>query len=95
MNPRYLLPQRLAQLDLPAKFFVVTVDREPIYYGAFMSLYFSRTYDGVVILWPPMDEDGRTIRIQLGYPGPDFFAGKDPRADSRILASLKRAGKLK
>ena len=87
--------ERLAELDLPGRFFVVTVDRDPVYFGAFMALYFSRTYAGPVILWPPMDEGGRKIRIQLGYPGPDFFAGEDPRAESRIVASLKEAGKLR
>ena len=87
--------RRLEPLDLPGRVFVVTVDREPIYHGAFMALYFSRTHAGPVILWPPMDEGRRIIRIQLGYPGPDFFAGEDPRAESRIVASLKEAGKLR
>ena len=86
---------RLAQLDLPGKPFVVSVDRQPIYHGAFMAAYMSRSYDGVVILWPSMEGKGRTIRIQLGYPGPDFFVGEDPRSDSRIMDSIRQAGKLK
>ena len=82
-------------LELPGRPFVVTVDRNPIYAGAFMAAYFSRTYDGVVILWPPMDGSIDTITIQLGYPGEDFFSGEDPRSDARILESLRQAGKLR
>ena len=87
--------ERLSQLKLPGKLFIVTVDRQPVYHGAFIAAYMSRSYDGVVILWPSMDGDGRTIRIQLGYPGPDFFAGEDPRSDPRIMESINQAGKLK
>ena len=35
------------------------------------------------------------LRIQLGYPGPDFFKGTDPRGDPRIHDALKAGGKLK
>lgn len=85
----------LDALELPGRPFFVTIDRTPIYAGAFMAAYFSRTYDGVVILWPPMDGDGDALRIQLGYPGEDFFTGEDPRSDRRILDSLREAGKLR
>ncbi len=85
----------LDALELPGRPFVVTVGRTPIYAGAFMAAYFSRIYDGVVILWPPMDGSSDTITIQLGYPGEDFFSGVDPRSDIRILDSLRRAGKLR
>ena len=85
----------LDALELPGRPFVVTVGRTPIYAGAFMAAFFSRSYDGVVILWPPMDGSIDTITIQLGYPGADFFNGEDPRSDARIIESLRQAGKLR
>jgi sulfur carrier protein ThiS len=85
----------LDALELPGRPFVVAVDRTPIYAGAFMAAYFSRSYDGVVILWPPMEGGEDTIMIQLGYPGADFFVGEDPRSDARILDALRQAGKLR
>ena len=86
--------ERLARLGLPGKLFVVAVGREPVYAGEFMAAWMSRTSQAVVILWPPMNSDRHTIQIQLGYPGPDFFIGEDPRSDSRILESLKQASLL-
>ena len=85
----------LDALELPGRPFVVAVDRTPIYAGAFMAAYFSRSYDGVVILWPPMEGGEDMITIQLGYPGADFFVGEDPRSDARILDALRQAGKLR
>lgn len=86
--------RRLENMDLPGQVFVLTVGGEPLYGGAFMAAYFSRTYDGVVILWPPMGGDGTRLHLQLGYPGPDDFAGADPRDDPRLTEALRRAGKL-
>lgn len=86
--------ERLARLGLPGKLFVVAVGREPVYAGEFMAAWMSRTSQAVVILWPPMNSDRHTIQIQLGYPGPDFFIGEDPRSDSRILESLEQASLL-
>jgi len=86
--------ERLARLGLPGKLFVVAVGREPVYAGEFMAAWMSRTSQAVVILWPPMNSDRHTVQIQLGYPGPDFFIGEDPRSDSRILESLEQASLL-
>ena len=36
-----------------------------------------------------------TIKLDLGYPSPDFFKARDLRNDSRILEVLKKVGKLK
>jgi pimeloyl-ACP methyl ester carboxylesterase len=74
--------------------FVVSVGRDRIYAGAFWTPLSSLSFDGVVIL-QPSDPDQRVIRITLGYPGPQFFTGQDPRSDERILRSVKAAGKLK
>ena len=88
--------ERLERFDLPGKPFIVAVDRQPIYQGTFMAAWFSRTDDGVVILWPPLGGGlaRGLLRIQLGYPGPDFFSGNDPRADARIMRTLERDEKL-
>lgn len=86
---------RLTQLELPGRPFVATVDGRPLYHGGFMAAYMSRSYDGVVILWPSMLGEERQLQIQLGYPGSDFFAGEDPRADAVIMEALSRDGKLK
>jgi hypothetical protein len=86
--------ERWDGLELPGNSFVVVVGVEPIYTGAFMAAYFSRSYDGVVILWPPMEGNPNTIKIQLGYPWDDFFTGEDPRADPKIMEALRQAGKL-
>ena len=85
---------RIQQMNLSGKAFVVCVDHQPIYSGAFMSAYFSRTYDGVVIMCPLVNNNGKTIIIGLGYPGKEFFRGEDPRSDPRILGCLEQCNKL-
>jgi len=74
--------------------FVVCVGEQPVYAGAFWTPLSSLSFDGVVIM-QPFDTDGTTIRIVLGYPGPDAFMGRDPRADERVMKALQAAGKLK
>jgi hypothetical protein len=85
---------RLSNIDLAGRPFVITINDQVIYAGEFMAAFMSRSSDRVVILWPPMENDS-IMKIQLGYPGPDFFAGEDPRDDPRIQAALSKAGKLK
>jgi hypothetical protein len=91
---------RLAELEVPVsgRAFVVCVGRQPVYTAAFFTPISSVSFDGVVIM-KPLDAKataaGRhTVQLQLGYPGPDFFSGKDPRADPEIIESLRQAGKL-
>lgn len=74
--------------------FVVCVGEQPIYAGAFWTPLSSLSFDGVVIM-QPFETDGTTIRIVLGYPGPDAYIGRDPRADERVMKALQAAGKLK
>lgn len=84
--------ERLTPLELAGKPFVVCVDQEPIYSGEFMALFMSRSSGRVVILWPPMDIGQSVMKIQLGYPGPDFYTGEDPRSDARISNALEHSG---
>jgi len=73
--------------------FVLCVGNKPIYAGAFWTPLSSLSFDGVVIM-QPFGEDGHHLRIELGYPGPDFFLGEDPRADPRIMKALESTAKL-
>ena len=81
---------RLSMGGLP---FVICAGGEPIYGGALWTSYSSATYDGIVIDVYPA-KFGQPLPIRLGYPSPDWFKGEDLRFDSRILQSLKEAGKL-
>jgi len=83
---------RLNDLELTGRTFVVAVGGKPIYRGTFIAPWVSRSDDGVVIVWPPLDGNDSVVRIQLGYPGADFFRGTDPRSDPRILDALARGG---
>ena len=86
--------ERLDQMELPGKPFVVCVDRQPIYAGAFMAAYFSRSFDGIVIETLGVAQR-QSLRIQLGYPEfQGFYTGDDPRSDPAILEALKSDGKL-
>jgi len=77
--------------------FVVCVDRQPVYWGAFWPMYSSLSFDGVVIPVSPMFSTyDHGIRIELGYPGAGFWNGRDdPRDAPDIKAALAAAGKLK
>lgn len=73
--------------------FVVTVDGEPIYAGAFWTPASSLSFDGPFIM-QPFSEDQRLIRIELGYPSNVAFTASDPRSDARVMRALEAAGKL-
>ena len=85
----YLLP-----VDVDGMPFVVSVDGEPVYGGAFWTPTSSLIFDGVTIM-EPFASDTTIIRLELGYPSPDFASGIDPRSDARIMETLEAAGKLR
>ena len=87
--------ERFLELSVPVngKVFVVCVDRQPIYWGAFWTPISSMSFDGVTIL-KPISSNQNTIRIELGYPSGNFFSGDDPRDDPKLIKSLEQAGKL-
>jgi hypothetical protein len=74
--------------------FVVCVGKERIYAGAFWTPLSSLSFDGVVIM-QSFDANETSIQLSLGYPGPGFHSGKDPRSDARILNALQQEKKLK
>jgi hypothetical protein len=88
--------ERITRLGIPVsgKSFLVCVDKSPIYWGAFWTPFSSLSFDGVTIWIPPVNQDAKTITIELGYPSVSFYAGTDPRNDSKVMESLKQSGKL-
>ncbi len=78
--------------------FAMTVDGQAIYKGKFTSCSSSRTLSTVTIVIDMAAIDPKLkanqLRIQLGYPGADFFKGDDPRADKRLKNALDTEGKL-
>jgi hypothetical protein len=88
--------ERLCQLEVPVggKSFVVTVDRKPIYWGAFWTPISSISFEGVTI-WKPFNfEEPHIITLQLGYPSLSFYGGEDPRNNPEVIGALEQAGKL-
>ena len=89
--------ERLFQLDVPTrgKLFIVCVDKQPIYLGAFWVPWSSQSFEGVTI-WKPLtfDESHDVIKLELGYPSSEVYTGEDPRSNRVVMESLKQAGKL-
>jgi hypothetical protein len=89
--------QRVMQLEVSVygKSFVVCVDKQPIYWGAFWTPVSSIAFNGVTIWVNHSAWQGNIIKLELGYPTPDFSQGEDPRSNPEIMQSLEQAGKLK
>jgi len=88
--------ERICQLEVPVRgrSFAVCVDRDPVYWGAFWTPVSSISFDGVTIWKPFSPGEPYVVTLELGYPAPSFYQGKDPRNDASVLDSLDRAGKL-
>jgi hypothetical protein len=88
--------ERISKLDVPVtgKSFIVCVNREPIYWGAFWTPISSISFDGVTIWKPYNTQEQNIIVLELGYPSPSFYGGDDPRNNTMVLDSLEKAGKL-
>ena len=87
---------RIYELDVPVtgKSFMVCIDKESIYWGAFWTPISSLPFDGVTILKPYNTQEQKIIVLELGYPSSSFFDGEDPRNNTKVLESLEKAGKL-
>ena len=70
--------------------FVMKVEGEEIYRGAFWSPISSFSYHGVVI---ETFVTNNSVKIETGYP-PSQFQGEDPRDNPKIFDYLSRLGKL-
>jgi hypothetical protein len=75
--------------------FIVCVNKQPVYWGAFWTPVSSQSFDGITIWTPSFNENINTISIGLGYPGAGFFTGEDTRFNPLIKDALEKAGKLK
>ncbi len=98
LSPATYEAVRAVSVPLDGRPFAVCVDGAPVYAGAFMTSLWSGSFDGVVIVLPLESAPGgdlHAIQLTLGYPGPDFFAGDDPRSDARVLDSLADSAKLR
>src|SRR5262245_61726926 len=66
--------------------FEVTVGGQLSYKGVFTTVNSSLVISKVVIVVDAQDVDATQgkdqLRVQLGYPGKEFFKGEDPRANS-------------
>ena len=88
--------ERIFELEVPVqgRSFVVCVDKQPIYWGAFWTPISSISFDGVTIWKPFSSQEIKVITLELGYPSPSFFSGEDPRNNIDVIRSLEQAGKL-
>jgi hypothetical protein len=87
---------RISSLEVPVrgKSFMVCIDRNPIYWGAFWTPISSISFDGVTI-WKPLGaQEPKIIKIELGYPSPSFYGDADPRNNAEVMKSLEQSGKL-
>ncbi|MEM2931099.1 MAG: hypothetical protein QW797_09625 [Thermoproteota archaeon] len=72
--------------------FVIKIDGKKIYDGSFWVSISSLSYSGIVIDTLKIQDD--TIKIEKGYPSPEFFEGVDPRNNSEVLDHFQKIGKL-
>ena len=88
--------ERISQLEVPiqGKSFMVCVDKEPIYWGAFWTPISSMSFNGVTIWKPLSSQEPKVIKLELGYPSSSFYSGEDPRNKTEVMKSLEGAGKL-
>ena len=88
---------RLIELDVPVtgRAFVVCVNGDPIYSGAFWVPYSSFLYEGVSLRKPLGAYGSTRVVLESGCPTPEELEGTDVRDDPRIIESLRQAGKLR
>jgi hypothetical protein len=88
--------ERIINLKVPLSgaSFMVCVDKNPVYWGAFWTPISSMSFSGVTIWKPFTTREQNTIKLELGYPAPSFYKGEDPRNNLEVLKSLEQAGRL-
>ena len=97
-----LRPEALAKIPKPpveGTPFVVVVDGQRIYLGAFTTSLSSMSFAVPSIMVDrrmlATNQPTDTVVIELAYPSPSFGVGADPRGDQRIKTALKALHKLK
>jgi len=88
--------ERISRLEVltRGRSFLVCVDNQPVYWGAFWTPLSSLSFDGVTIMKPLGSQEEKVIKLGLGYPGPSFYRGEDPRNNPEVIEALERDGKL-
>jgi len=88
--------ERISQLEVPTsgKSFLVCVDKNPVYWGAFWTPMSSQSFDGVTIWKPYSSSEPYIVTLELGYPSSSFYGGEDPRNKPEIISTFGKAGKL-
>jgi hypothetical protein len=97
---RKKLYEKLKGVLATGQTFVVAVGGKKVYEGTWKSVISSSSCATAVIVldegvYEPKLLGEDQIRINLGYPSPNFFKGEDPRGNPLIKAALKASGKLK
>ncbi len=72
--------------------FVVKLNGEELYEGAFWSGVSSLAYSGIVITDVLVLKD--SLKIEAGYTGPGAFEGPDPRNNPALFDYFQKNGKL-
>ncbi len=89
---------RVMKLQVPTSgtSFVVCVDKQPVYWGAFWTPFSIQSFSGVMILLIPYSNalPANTIAISKGYPSYAYFKQNLDIEAPVILESLEKAGKL-
>lgn len=96
LNEQGLRRMKALDLYLYQKTFIVKLNGEEVYKGAFWSSISSQSYSGIVIVDVILIRNGMTdsITIEKGYPSPDFFEGIDPRNNPEIFDYFQKIRKL-
>jgi hypothetical protein len=95
MTLRHAFWHRIRFPNLRGSPFVVVVDGEPVYVGAFYTDMSSFSCESPIIRFDDRMTN-RVVRIDQEYPAPSGIPGaKDPRSDTRIKNVLQALGRLK
>ncbi len=72
--------------------FVIKINGKAIYNGSFWVSFSSLSYSGIVIDILKIQDN--SIKIEKGYPSPEFFKGTDPRNSPEIYDYFRKLVKL-
>lgn len=88
--------ERISQLEVPTSgiSFLVCIDKNPVYWGAFWTPFSSQSFNGITIWKPYTISEPYILSLELGYPSSSFYEGNDPRNNPVIVGAFKKAGKL-
>lgn len=82
------------EVPMTGSSFVVKINGKEIYNGAFWVSISSYSYSWIVIVVDTLEIQDKTIKIEKGYPSPEFFKGTDPRNNPEVFNHFQKIGKL-